>query len=267
MAMRLLLVVFTTLLSFSTHAYVSFESSLFFYESIEKKELKPGVQWEKLKYQDLFGAKQTVNIVRINLRKAKVSPLVFSGCRRISSQANNNSAVAAVNGTFFTSSCQSRNYLKLDGEVFSFNEIRSQGSAALLIDKGEKARIEILGPGEDPPDVVHGIGGFPQLMSGGEVNIFPNESTSFFRGRHPRTGIGVLGPKNLILLTIDGRSPSSKGLTLSQMAQFFYELGAQSAMNLDGGGSTTMWVDSIGIANDPSDSGGERSVADGLAVY
>ncbi len=78
---------------------------------------------------------------------------------------------------------------------------------------------------------------------------------------------GTGGNGDLILATADGRDPGvSEVLTLAEEVGFMRELGAVDAMNLDGGGSTTMVVNGQ-LANRPSDSTGERPVGDvALAV-
>jgi exopolysaccharide biosynthesis protein len=86
-------------------------------------------------------------------------------------------------------------------------------------------------------------------------------------------GLGAVG-RRLILVTVDGRQAGySVGMTLRESAQLMRELGATQALNLDGGGSSTMvvrrsWENAVRytLANKPSDKEGERSVANALAV-
>ena len=84
------------------------------------------------------------------------------------------------------------------------------------------------------------------------------------RERHPRTAIGW-NDRYFYLVTVDGRQPRlSVGMTLDELARYMISLGCREAMNLDGGGSTTMWVGD-GVVNSPSD-GEERPVANGLIL-
>jgi exopolysaccharide biosynthesis protein len=84
--------------------------------------------------------------------------------------------------------------------------------------------------------------------------------------------VGVAGDgRRLLLVTVDGRQPGySAGMTLRELAALLRSLGARDALNLDGGGSTTFVVAPGGgeprIANQPSDSTGERPVGNALAV-
>ncbi|OLS38991.1 hypothetical protein BTR22_04935 [Alkalihalophilus pseudofirmus] len=114
----------------------------------------------------------------------------------------------------------------------------------------------------------------PTLVRDGKVNISMNTSSSHALERAPRTAIGVSSDgSKLFLVTIDGRQPGfSEGATIPQLAEYMRSLGAQHAITLDGGGSTTMvarlpFADTVSVVNRPSDSGGrERSVPTTLQV-
>ena len=64
---------------------------------------------------------------------------------------------------------------------------------------------------------------------------------------------------------VDGRTSSSVGFTLYQLAKELKALGVD-AVNLDGGGSATMWVKGLGVVNHPTDSTGERPVSNAIVV-
>lgn len=89
---------------------------------------------------------------------------------------------------------------------------------------------------------------------------------------HPRTAIGFKdGGRTLLLVTADGRQAQVLGMSLGQLAELMDELGADSALNLDGGGSTTMVArelgdDTVSVRNTPSD-GYERSDPNGVGVF
>jgi phosphodiester glycosidase len=112
------------------------------------------------------------------------------------------------------------------------------------------------------------LGGGPRLVRGGRVCVEAEGGTlqdGFARSRHPRTAIGFNGRK-LYLLVTDGRRPGfSSGMTLEELAQAMVALGCTDALNMDGGGSSTLWARGT-IVNQPSD-GRERPVANGLLVF
>jgi exopolysaccharide biosynthesis protein len=87
---------------------------------------------------------------------------------------------------------------------------------------------------------------------------------------HPRTAIGVDHDSgHVMMLVIDGRQSFSRGYTLVELARMMRTLGAEDALNLDGGGSSTLVAASasgvVGVRNSPSD-GGQRPVPNGLGI-
>ena len=107
-----------------------------------------------------------------------------------------------------------------------------------------------------------GVAGRYRLTQNGRV-VVPAGRGSFF-ARHPRTFAGTGAGGKIMLVTIDGRRPDSVGSTLAETAAVARSLGLRDAVNLDGGGSTTMSVRG-GLVNQPSGSS-ERAVGDAL-VY
>lgn len=102
----------------------------------------------------------------------------------------------------------------------------------------------------------HVISGGPYLVKEGEIFVdMTDEKLNAIGGRNPRTAIGYTNDNNLILLTADGREGASVGLTLNELASLMKELGCIDAMNLDGGGSTVMYINGQ-IVNKPAMQGG-----------
>jgi len=114
------------------------------------------------------------------------------------------------------------------------------------------------------------VGGVGHIVQSGRTVIdweLERTSRSFYETRHPRTAFAILKDGSLMLVTIDGRQPEhSVGLRLQELAEILKELGAIEAINLDGGGSTTMYLEGK-IVNKPSDKEGERRVSDALLVF
>ena len=109
------------------------------------------------------------------------------------------------------------------------------------------------------------VGGFPLLILDGEsvLHRVPRIWPPFATGRHPRTAVAIDGDGTVLLLVVDGRQEGySVGMTLEELTDLLLELGAVDALNLDGGGSTTL-VTTEGIVNRPSDAE-ERPVANVL---
>jgi exopolysaccharide biosynthesis protein len=114
-------------------------------------------------------------------------------------------------------------------------------------------------------DVTNGV---PQLIKNGKIDItWEQEKTtkSFVETRHPRTAVAKLKDGKFLMIAVDGRSESSGGISLYDLADYLLSIGAVDAMNLDGGGSTTMFLDGK-VVNTPSDKEGERKVGDAIVV-
>jgi len=92
-------------------------------------------------------------------------------------------------------------------------------------------------------------------------------SAVFYLARHPRTAVGAKKDGTLLLVTVDGRRPEeSVGMSIPELTDLMLELGCTSAVNLDGGGSTTMVIGDQ-IVNQPSSSSGPRRNGDGVMVF
>jgi exopolysaccharide biosynthesis protein len=121
------------------------------------------------------------------------------------------------------------------------------------------------------------VNGGPTLVKDGQLDVTArrdgmvrtNDSNSFFYGwvhkRNPRTIAGVDAQGRTLIVTADGRQTSSLGLSINESANVARSLGMVNAINLDGGGSTTM-VQGSQVVNSPSDATGERPVGDALLV-
>jgi exopolysaccharide biosynthesis protein len=117
-----------------------------------------------------------------------------------------------------------------------------------------------------PEDIVAGV---PLLIKDGKIAITWQEEKigkEFVETRHPRTAVAKLKDGKFLMITVDGRQAGySVGMNLNELAAFLLEIGATDAMNLDGGGSTTMFLDGK-LMNKPSDKEGERNVSDAILV-
>ncbi|MDK2971600.1 MAG: large repetitive protein [Candidatus Sumerlaeota bacterium] len=131
------------------------------------------------------------------------------------------------------------------------------------------SRNALVDAASDP--VIGVVGGGPRLLRDGEVVVeeeAPKESIrdSFVTDLHPRTAVGVRADGSIVMCVVDGRQPGkSQGINLMDLAEWMKKQGCVDAMNLDGGGSSTMSVRGE-LVNFPSDAGGSRSVSNGIVL-
>lgn len=119
----------------------------------------------------------------------------------------------------------------------------------------------------EPKAMLWAIGGGPRLLRDGKISIECERegfSPSFRQTKHPRTAVG-LRDDALIWVVVDGRQPGySEGMSLDELAEFLSNAGCKDALNLDGGGSSTLFVRGE-VVNQPSD-GRERPIANALLL-
>lgn len=153
-----------------------------------------------------------------------------------------------------------------DGKVVAINKNRNiipqngfvvvgQESALSGIKLNQRLDLDIkMSP--EWSNVNHVISGGPYLVKDGEVFVDIKEQKLLsIGGRNPRTAVGYTKDNKFIIITADGREGASVGMTLTELAQYMKKLGCVNAMNLDGGGSTVLYVNGA-IANKPPVKGG-----------
>jgi exopolysaccharide biosynthesis protein len=151
-----------------------------------------------------------------------------------------------------------------DGVVVSAGGTKAKKIAALRLGQSVKLDYSI----DRPWDLIkHAVCGGPRLINDGKISINGKQekfSNSIVYGRHPRTAVGLTFDGDLIFVVADGRSKRSAGMKLKELAYYFQRLGARHAINMDGGGSSSMIVKNK-IVNKPSD-GRERRISNGILI-
>jgi hypothetical protein len=160
--------------------------------------------------------------------------------------------------------------IPVDGVVVSAHGGARTTLSALQPGDPVSITISVSSASGDPrwQELRHVVCGGPRLLAAGHV-VASGEgfARSFLNRRHPRTALGRAPDGTVVLLVADGRSPlHSLGMTTTELALELRRWGASDAINLDGGGSSTMVVRGR-VVNLPSDETGERAVGDALLVF
>lgn len=173
-------------------------------------------------------------------------------------------AVLAINGDYYSAreGCVLRNgYLYRDFSGDSDDEalaIYADGSVG-FINEAEGDAEELCSDG-----VMQILSFGPVLLKNGSVNVTPRDEVDKAMADNPRTAFVYYDRLHYAFVVCDGRTSESRGLSLYQLATFIGELGAESAYNLDGGGSSTMYFNGK-VINNPTTNGkkiSEREVSD-----
>lgn len=207
-----------------------------------------------------------VQIADISLLKTALAGNTYARnlTETTSVQAANAGAILAINGDYY--GAQERGYVLRNGVLYRASA--QNGTDALVI--GSDGNFRIITEGETSADTLVSEGAWqvltfgPALVADGQVTVSDNDEVGRAMTSNPRTAIGQIGEGHYLLVVSDGRTKESSGLSLRELAEVMQSLGAQTAYNLDGGGSSTM-VFQGRVVNNPTTNGRsirERSVSD-----
>jgi hypothetical protein len=176
-------------------------------------------------------------------------------------------AQAAVNGDFFSYTTYGTSGLAA-GNGVQWTDTQDTASSGNFAFGPGRAEITALAPivPFDASWMKGVVSGKPQVVTNG-VSYQDPPNSSFCTTRHPRTAVGLSQDgKTLYVAVIDGRQTGfSVGMKCSEVGTLMKGLGAHNALNLDGGGSSAMWLSGTGVVNSPSD-GNVRVVANHLGI-
>ena len=236
--------------------------------------LKSGITHRRAQIKGLYGSIQSINIVEVcHSGKHTYGIAGGNGMRRTSRQALDHNAIAAINGTYYnmrtgSSVC----FFKINDKVIdstSISEFRGRVNGAVRV---RNRKLQILQWSPEIEQHYRGRRGTvlasgPLLLKDGKPCDWSAFGRDFIQSRHPRSAILLTRRGDVVLLTVDGRSKgNADGMSIPELAYLAQQLGAVEAINLDGGGSTTLWTRDGGVLNYPSDNrrfdhNGERKVS------
>lgn len=248
----------------------------------EREKLAPGLVWKSSHTLIDDTVLQNINLLIVNARKRNIS-VIYNPRKNVktSIQASEAGAIAAINAGFFNvKDGGSVTYIKVGGMIIDSDTALkwkrvANMNGSVIVDSAGKVLLMKAMPNSwydshsEYRDVL--ITG-PLLLIDGKKSLLPE--TSLVINRHPRSCIGLMNSRKIILLTLDGRTEQSAGMTLLKLADMMFSLKCSDALNLDGGGSTTMWIKDKpfnGVVNMPCDNKkfdheGERAVSDIIIV-
>lgn len=249
-------------------------------EDWSQDTIAEGLYFGQKQFDDLFESKQSVSVLQIDLSKPITVKFVYSDTNRMTSEmASEAVALAAVNGSFFDiKNGGGVKYLKSSGNLVHNGKVSKYNlwdSGAVAIDQDGFVKLK-KAPEDLDWTVFNQDAQYPSIMVSGPWILLDGdavaiESVSFNTNRHPRTFACTTKDKRLKLITVDGRNPEAQGMSLAELQLLARSMDCLDALNLDGGGSTTMWIRKYGVVNHPSDNGqfdeaGERPCANIIAI-
>lgn len=197
-----------------------------------------------------------------------------SALLKTSSFGDDSKALVAINGGFFdVEKGGSVAYLESDGKIVArtrnskekWAKTDSLLNGAVVIDMGGNLKIERAKPAgfyeQSKQEKAVMVAG-PILLVEGKIIQLGN--SDFVKKRHPRSCLCETNDQSILFIAIDGRSKDANGMNLEELQHFLFTMNCKDAINLDGGGSTTLWMNDgteKRILNHPSDKTGERPVS------
>lgn len=273
------------------------------------KKLTKRVQWKSLHItgNQLFNANQNINVIEISpkARKIRLAVAYSDSLDKTSTIAMQHNALAAINGSFFkmrgpdpdhTSgntgkqrlerSYMGKNrsvvYMRVNDSLIaphvwrkdSTRQRNQQGVVAISGKKNLSVLTADSGNINWETELVARdiMSSGPVMIINGQNSTIPNDD--FCNDRHPRTAVGKTSNGTIILLTVDGRAKEAAGMSIPELQKLMRWLGCTEALNLDGGGSTTLYIKGQpdnGVVNYPTDNkqfdhAGEREVANAIIL-
>lgn len=231
-------------------------------------------------FTDLYKGPQYINIIEIPSSKKLHFDIAVSEMKQTSLISREHQALASINGSFYNmkegfSVC----YLGKGKEVIDTtqNHLFARCTGAVYVHK-KKTRIfpwnkEIENEYKQRKGATLVSG--PLLRQNGK-DVWNDENDSFNKTKHPRSAIFTTKDKKTVFITVDGRRKgNATGVSIAELTHLIRILGGHDALNLDGGGSTTLWLEGApenGVLNSPSDNGkfdhqGERKIPNIIYVY
>lgn len=240
------------------------------------KTLQKGIVYRKAVFTSLYGVPQEVSIFEVSPKHNNFDVLVHNPKAKTSMAAPLAGAVAAINGSYFDMEVgNSVCYLRRNGEVIdttSVGTLATVSNGALFIRKGKIRLIPWSKQDEKACTLKKGtiLSSGPLMLLDGKVRDLSACNQGFVNTKHPRSAVALTKDKKILLIVVDGRlKGKSEGVNIPELTHMIRILGGKDALNLDGGGSSTLWSAALpdkGIANTPCGSD-ERQVGNSLCIF
>ena len=242
-----------------------------------------GIVHKRAVIPSLYKGPQHINLVEIPKgKKLHFDIGVSKQMTPMSKLGKKFQALAAINGSFYNmKEGNSVCYLQIGKEVIDTTETREFEIRATGAVYTHKNKLKIR---PWSPEIESGyrqkkgtilVSG-PLMMEDGETCSWEMCDSSFIATKHPRSAIFTTKDKKTVLITVDGRAKGNAiGVSIPELAHLIRILNGKDALNLDGGGSTTLWMEGApenGVLNCPSDNGkfdhkGERKIPNIVYVF
>lgn len=219
------------------------------------QEIGKGVEAARTQ-TEMFDSPQSISVVRYKASKHRT--MIVNDVREMadstSALARRYGAAGAINGSYFNMKELTPTTLVIDDGVQEGTTVESEKNSrtdGVVAIKG-KRRIII---GYDLPERCReALASGPVLLQDGRPARKEWPEDSFYTSRHPRTVMGTTADGWVYFIVVDGRfRGQAAGASIPEAVSIAAMFGLKDAINLDGGGSSTLWTESLGVLSHPSD--------------
>jgi exopolysaccharide biosynthesis protein len=212
-----------------------------------------------------------LHVLQLNLReprlRVQVSPPHTRGMT-MDQLAQDSRVLASINASFFGRQHVPRGLTVSDGVSWE-GVFMPETSPALACDRTQRCHMHFSPPALPPPVWFNAVAGTPWLVRDGVARSAADDEScaSLCARTHPRTAVGLdASGHTLTWVLAEGRRGPVVGAALAPLAQWMRGLGVHNAINLDGGGSSTLWLQGQAVMARPANEPGERALSAVLQI-
>jgi Phosphodiester glycosidase len=212
-----------------------------------------------------------VHVLQLDLREPRlrlqVSPPHTRGMT-MDRLAQDSQVLASINASFFGRQHVPRGLTVSNGVPWD-DVFLPETSPALACDRAQRCRMHFSPPAAPPARWFNAVAGTPRLVRDGVARIAADDDscTSLCARTHPRTTVGLdASGHTLTWVLAEGRRGPVVGLALAPLAQWMVGMGVHNAINLDGGGSSTLWLQGQAVMARPANEPAERALSAVLQI-
>ncbi len=225
---------------------------------------------------EIFGSRQSIAIVRYNPKRHDTRIVQRTELEPVAKMAADAGAVVAINAGYWNvKSVTPSTYVRVDGMERSRTEKRELFRVNGIVAIDTRGRLHVFAC--DTTEYADYARRYDNILASGPVLVkagtsldYTAESGKFFK-RHPRSVVGTTRRGKVVMVVVDGRLEQAAGMSVDELVRMCRWLRLHDAINLDGGGSSTLWSAGQGVLNHPSDNKsfdheGARAVSSSIVV-
>ncbi len=230
-------------------------------------EVAPGLHYRRVQPWPTA----VLHVLRLDLQAPGLRLAVSAPAERgkpMDAMPGHGAALAVVNASYFDRNFDARGWTLSDGDVWP-RPLAVAASPLLACTREQQCRIVFEPPAAPPAAWFNAVAGTPWLVREGRPREPADDQrcAAHCAREHPRTAVGLdAARRHLWIVVAEGRRSGVPGVALAPLAAWMQQAGVHEAVNLDGGGSTALFVHGRSVAERPANEPAQRAVANALRI-